>query len=318
MRKRIDVAEVGQTAEARALLDQLDDGKVISLGVLSGADLCALGATRHPVCWEALKGAWRRLDQKEREYLAETSTLGMVHRDLIKDQPPGRGVEALIVPASYKLSAELGILLGARKSPALIVATHHESRTPAITYFQPQGASAIVEEIPERADNGAPGTPGSPLGVIFSYRLLTPAVAAGELARWAMKPIPVARYQPKPPRLICFFGRTDGDSPTSYQLTIHANGEKAHVDGPDLSADLDSRELTVLMTDVMTKWAPRRGRGSSDRSRCATSLPRASGRLPASGEWARWRRRRRREHPTGLSATPPTPNEVCRRRHRHR
>jgi hypothetical protein len=255
MRRRIDMAGIGSTAEARALLDQLDDGKVISLGVLSGAELCALGATSHPVCWEALKNAWRRLDQRERDHLGESGLLGMVRRDLIKDHPPGRGVEALIIPASCKLSAELGILLGARTSPALIIATHHESRTPAITYFQPQGASAIVEEIPERADTSAPGTARSPLGVIFSYRLLAPAAAAGELARWAVKPVPAARYQPKPPRLICFFGRIDGENPTSYQLTIHPNGEKAHVDGPGISADLGCRELTRLMTDVMTNQA---------------------------------------------------------------
>lgn len=36
---------------------------------------------------------------------------------------------------------------------------------------------AIVEEIPDRADNGFPGAPPSPLDVIFSYRLLTPAFA---------------------------------------------------------------------------------------------------------------------------------------------
>ena len=54
-------------------------------------------------------------------------------------------------------------------------------------------------------DNGVSGTPRSPLNVIFGYRLLTPAFAARELARWAMKPIPVDRYQPKAPRLICFF-----------------------------------------------------------------------------------------------------------------
>jgi hypothetical protein len=40
MRTRIDVAAAGQTAEGRALLDRLDDSGVISLGVLSGADLC--------------------------------------------------------------------------------------------------------------------------------------------------------------------------------------------------------------------------------------------------------------------------------------
>ena len=252
MKTCIDVAAAGQTAEARALLDRLDDSQVISLGVLSGADLCMLGAVGHPVCWEALRRAWRGLDQKEREHLAESSTLGLLHRDLIKDQPPGRGVEALIFPACYQLSAELGILLGARTSPARIIATHHESRTPAITYFQPQGASAIVEEIPERVDNGAPGSPRSPLSVIFSYRLLTPAFAAGELARWAMKPVPVARYQPKPPRLICFSGCGDGDSPRSYQLNIHADGGKVRVDGPDISGDLGSYELTRLITDVLT------------------------------------------------------------------
>ena len=252
MRTRIDVAAAGQTAGARALLDQLDDTAVISLGVLSGADLCTLGAIGHPVCWEPLKGAWGRLDEKDRERLAESSTLGLLHRDLIKDQPPGRGVEALIFPACYQMSAELGILLGARTCPARIIATHHESRTPAITYFQPRGVSAIVEEIPERVENGAPASPLSPLGVIFSYRLLTPAFAAGELARWAMKAIPVARYQPKPPRLICFFGCGEGDSPRSYQLNIHAAGEKVHVDGPDISGDLGSYEITRLITDVMT------------------------------------------------------------------
>jgi hypothetical protein len=183
--------------------------------------------------------------------VAETSTLGLLRRDLIKDQPPGRGVEALIVPACYTVSAELGILLAARASPALIIATHHESRVPAITYFQPQGACAIVEEIPERAGSG---TPGSPLGVIFSYRLLTPAFAAGELARWALKPISVGRYQPKPPRLICFFGGDEGGSSSAYQLNIHADGTRAHVDGSDISAELGSLELTSLMTDVVATW----------------------------------------------------------------
>jgi hypothetical protein len=234
------------------LLDRLDESEVISLGVLSGADLCALGATEHPVCWEALKGAWGRLDEREREQLGEASALGMLRRGLVEDLPTGRGVEALIGSASYQPSAELGFLLGARQSPALIIATHHESRTPAITYFQPQGVSAIVEEIPERVDSGMSGALRSPLNVIFGYRLLTPGFAARELARWAMKPIPVARYQPRAPRLICFF--SCGVSPASYQLAIHAGGEKVHVDGPDITAELGGDEVTSLMSDVMDKW----------------------------------------------------------------
>lgn len=254
MGKRVDVGRVGHTAEARALLDRLDDSEVISLGVLSGAELCALGATWHPVCWEALRGAWCRLDEREREHLTETSAVGLLHRELVKDPPAGSGVEALIESAPYEPSAELGILLSARQSPALIIATHHESRTPAINYFQPQGFGAFVEEIPERVDNGLQGTPRSPLNVIFGYRLLTPVFAASELARWAIKPIQVGRYQPKPPRLICFFSCGEGASPASYQLTIHAGGEKAHVDGPDISAELDGAELTSLMAEVTSKW----------------------------------------------------------------
>lgn len=263
MRTRIDVAAAGQTAQGRALLGRLDDSGVISLGVLSGAELCTLGAIGHPVCWEGLRSAWEGLDEKEREQLAESSALGLLHRDLIKEQPPGRGVAALIFPACHQLSAELGIVLGARACPGRIIATHHESRTPAITYFQIRGASAMVEEIPERVYSGAPTSAGSPLGVIFSYRLLTAAFAAGELARWAMKPIPLVRYQPRPPRLICFFGCGEGDSPSSYQLNVQADGEKAHVDGPGISGDFGSDELTRLMADVVAATEDSRAGGDA-------------------------------------------------------
>jgi hypothetical protein len=191
----------------------------------------------------------------EREQLADTSTRAMFRRGLVKDQPPGRGVEALFFPPCFMLSAELGILLGARNSPALIIATHHESRTPAVTYFQLRGTTAVVEEVPDRADNGVVGATRSPLDVIFSYRLLTRAFAVGELTRWALKPVSLARYQPIPPRLICFFGRTEGDSPASCRLTIYGNGERAHVYGPGISADLGRQELTRFMTDLLTEWA---------------------------------------------------------------
>ncbi|MCW2891348.1 MAG: hypothetical protein JWO75_837, partial [Actinomycetia bacterium] len=103
-------------------------------------------------------------------------------------------------------------------------------------------------------DGSDPGSPRSLLDVTFSYRLSTQAFAAAELARWALKPITAARYQPKPPRLICFFGRTEGGRQASYQLTIHRNGKKAHIDGPDISADFTNHQLTRFLTDVVTKW----------------------------------------------------------------
>jgi hypothetical protein len=253
MGMHIDTDDVASAAGTRALLDQLDDRKMLSLGVLSGAELCMLGGAEHPVCWEALKDAWQQLDPAGRQQLAETGTARLLHRGLIEEQPAGRGVRALFFPACYKPSAELAILLSARESPASVIATHHESRSPGVVYFHRQGT--IVEEIPERAGNGTAGAARSALDVIFSYRLLTLAFAAEELARWALKPVRAARHQPAPPRLICFSGGAESDSPQSYQLAMHGNGQQAHVEGPDVSAKLDRQVLTRFMTDLVIKWA---------------------------------------------------------------
>jgi hypothetical protein len=249
----IDTTDIHHTQPTSALLATLDDSTFVSLGVLFGTDLCVLGGASHPACWEPLRTAWRQLDQRERERLTEASTQALRDRNLLIEQRPGSGIEALVIPA-YKTSDKLRVLLSARESPAFMIATHHESRTPEVSYFQPWGTSAIVQEISERTD-AAPESTRSPLDVMFSYRLSTQAFAARELARWAFKPVPATRYQPKPPRLICFFGRTEGGRQVSYQLTIHRNSRKAHINGPDISADFSSQQLTRFLTDVITKWA---------------------------------------------------------------
>ena len=252
MGPHIDTADLALTPATRAMLDTLDDTTFISLGVLFGTDLCVLGGTTHKTCWEPLKTAWNDLDQHNRDQIAEASTQAMCDRDLLISSPNGRGLEGLIIPSDYKPSPKLRLLLSARESPAFMIATHYELRTPAVTYFQPKGTSAIVQEIPERTSNTEAR---SPLETMFSYRLSTQAFAAAELARWAIKPINVPRYKPKPPRLISFFGQTEGGRAVSYQLTIHRSGRKAHIDAPDISADFSSLQLTRFMTDVVSKWA---------------------------------------------------------------
>jgi hypothetical protein len=256
MGPHIDTAAFVPTPAIRALLDTLDDTTFISLGVLFGADLCVLGGTTHKTCWEPLKTAWKDLDQYKRDQITEASTQAMCDRDLLISSPNGRGLEALIIPTDYRLSPKLRLLLSARESPAFMIATHHELRTPAVTYFQPKGTSAIVQEIPERTSSTEAR---NSLDTMFSYRLSTQAFAAAELARWALKPINVPRYKPKPPRLISFFGRAEGGRSVSYQLTIHRSGRKAHIDAPDISADFSSQQLTRFMTDVVTKWAHSHG-----------------------------------------------------------
>lgn len=247
----IDTCDTTFTAETRAMLNGLDDTALVSLGVLFGVELCVLGGTEHPACWEALGRAWRQLSPEEQGQLTEACTQSMLCRGLITRQEPGRGVKALVIQACYKLSPQLRLLLNARKSPAFMIATRHESRSPAIAYFRLQGTSAIVQEIPERMDGTCPGQPESPLDVMFSYRLSTPALAAAELARWALKPVP---DQPQPPCVISFFGRDEGGC---SQLTVHRNGEhseKAHLTAPDLSADLSQEQLASFLANAIATW----------------------------------------------------------------
>ena len=84
MSLRINTTDVGHTAECRALLDSLDDSTFVSLGVLFGTDLCVLGGTGHPTCWEALKSAWHQLDQKKREQLARPVGNGSVQGGVLR------------------------------------------------------------------------------------------------------------------------------------------------------------------------------------------------------------------------------------------
>jgi hypothetical protein len=247
---RIDTTGTDYTAPARRLLGILDDSSYYSLGVVFGADLCVLGGTRHPSCWEPLKTAWHQLDERERERVSQSRLQSMLARGLIAALPSGPDSSVRYVPGD-----DLRILLAARESPAFTIATHHEPRTPDVTYFQPSGTSAIVQEIPERAGRHWPRPPRSPLDVIFSYRFSSQAFAARELARWALKPVPAARSRPKPPRLICFSGRTEAGRHASYQLAVHRNGKKAHVDAPGISADFTHRELAGFLTDTVTSWA---------------------------------------------------------------
>lgn len=250
MEIRIDTTDTDYTAPARVLLGILDDSSYYSLGVVFGADLCVLGGTKHPSCWEPLKNAWHQLDEPERERISASRVQTMLNRGLIAALPSDPDSHP-----RYVLSDDLRILLAAREFPAFTIVTHHEPRTPDVTYFQPSGTSAIVQEIPERAGRHWPRPPRSPLEVIFSYRFSNQAFAARELARWALKPVPADRARPKPPRLICFSGRTEADSHASYQIAVHRNGKKAHVDAPGMSADFTHHELAGFLTDTVSRWA---------------------------------------------------------------
>jgi hypothetical protein len=125
---RIDTTDIDYTAPASRLLGILDDSGYYSLGVLFGADLCVLGGTKHPSCWEPLKDAWHQLDEYERERVSASRVQSMLDRGLIAALPSGSGNSA-----RYVLGDDPRMLLAAREFPAFTIVTHHEPRTPAVT-----------------------------------------------------------------------------------------------------------------------------------------------------------------------------------------
>ena len=90
--------------------------------------------------------------------------------------------------------------------------------------------SSISRRLPNR--NPRP-TRYSPIGIHTSqqvWKKRSAARAVSAVRAWALKPVPATRSRPKPPRLICFSGRTEAGRHASYQLAVHRNGKKAHVD----------------------------------------------------------------------------------------
>jgi hypothetical protein len=90
MHPNIDLTNTTPTPESRALLHSLDDTTFHSLGVLFGSDLCVLGATSHPTCWQPLKTAWHQLNQREQEHRTVISTQALSDRDLLIPRPSAR------------------------------------------------------------------------------------------------------------------------------------------------------------------------------------------------------------------------------------
>lgn len=83
--------------------------------------------------------------------------------------------------------------------------------------------------------------------------------------------------RPKPPRLICFSARTEAGRHASYQLAVHRNGKKAHVDAPGISADFTHRELAGFLTDTVTSWAGARRSLAARAASAVSSEPRPEG-----------------------------------------
>jgi hypothetical protein len=261
---RIDTANAGCTTGADALLAGIGPDGATGLGVLSGADLCLLGATGYPVCSGALRSAWWELGRRGRAQLSDINTLLMLRRGLIKDLPAGPGSAALTVEASHPMSAELSVLLGARQSSAFICATQEGSPAPAFTYFPTGGAhrrvfgpGALVKESPEFTGDDTWQAGASPLAVNSSYRLLSQALAAEELARWAFEPAGAGGGQPHPARSICFFEDQKSNCRDSYDLVIHCRGAQAHlsIDRLGVSADVDHEGLTSYLGELVAQWS---------------------------------------------------------------
>ena len=99
-------------AEAVTALIQRAQAEDLGLAALAGAELCVLGGPRHAAFPEAMTSAWLQLADEDRQSLTRSATARLLAKGLLLDEPDSGDAE-------YPLSPELGIILAARRQPAL-------------------------------------------------------------------------------------------------------------------------------------------------------------------------------------------------------
>jgi hypothetical protein len=141
------------------------------------------------------------------------------------------------LPACYQLRAELGILLDAVGARRGSFATHYSSRTRAITYFQLRAPAPLLRRSPNGRRTGTRVGPES-AGCHLQLSTACPGPRCGRARAMGDEAHSCGPLPAEAAALICFFGCGEGFGSRSYQLNIHADGEKLHVDGPGVSGDL--------------------------------------------------------------------------------
>lgn len=253
-----DAAAAARTAAARQLLDRLGDKGFADLTVLAGADLCVLGGPKHPLFWEPLARAWLEQGPRDLERLMQSRTASLVDRGLLEHAGD---------PGTYSLDPRLGIALAARCRPTFIITVHYTPAVPPLNLFALGDEAVPVRGIVVESPGGNPAAPdeppaGGPLGVLFTYLLVTAENAAEFLASWTIRPAPAKRpFRGQPARMVSLFRPSGDPGSAGCHLAVRGDGTTARVDSPDgtagdLAGEYGVAGLRAIGLELMARGTP--------------------------------------------------------------
>lgn len=261
----------------------------VELVVLTGMELCVLGAPKQVLCEEKLAAAWLGQSQRRRSKAIRLTTQSLVKRGLLLAERPADSAQGPDSPHtadlpdsldaftdspgddSYALDPALGLVLAARSKPGFVVVTSLgsvEARTPRMYALgdEEQQVRAVVAELPEALPPGAfPHLAAmGPLGRLHRYVLLSRDSAADWLADWADQPGSGTLKAPdgRPPaRLVSVYRHDEGRDFLGFTTAFRHDGGRAQllVDGAEdggVAGTYDRDGVRGIMSDLLVLGRP--------------------------------------------------------------
>jgi hypothetical protein len=238
-----------EPAEAvQRLIDASAEG-AMTLTVLSGLDLCVLGATGQSLFDTAVAVAWGAQSDHARAEVQSDMMDGLAGRELLF--PAGE-------PGSYTMAPELSIVMAARADPTFALATAIEGTDiRSVKMFglgdENRPLQAVVVESPMSAPKGNYKNVGriGPLGWFYRYMLASPADAADMLVRWTTLDLPRGRKG----RVITTFRHPPGSGLSGDVVTMRGKSRITKLLRNGI--ELDVAELPEVVGGMITAAAAR-------------------------------------------------------------
>lgn len=264
-----------RTEAARHLLARAAH-EPVELVVLTGMDLCVLGAPKQVLCEEKLAAAWLGQSARRRRKAMELTTESLARRGLLRargSRPQDAGAEPDTETGTgtdtYAMDPALGLVLAARSRPGFVVVTAlgtAEARTPRMYALGDESgaldtAPVVVVELPESAPpgHGAGLARMGVLGRLYRYVLVARDTAADWLAEWADQPAPEsarAKDGHLPARLVSAYRHDEGRDFRGFTVAFRHDGTRAHLlrdgaeDGDAVGA-YDREDVRGIMRDLL-------------------------------------------------------------------
>lgn len=268
----------GQRTEAARDLLARAAHEPVELVVLTGMDLCVLGAPKQVLCEEKLAAAWLGQSARRRRKAMELTTESLARRGLLRAQgsrpqdagtEPDTDTDTDTHTDTYAMDPALGLVLAARSRPGFVVVTAlgtAEARTPRMYALGDETgaldtAPVVVVELPESAPpgHGAGLARMGVLGRLYRYVLVARDTAADWLAEWADQPAPEsvrAKDGHVPARLVSAYRHDEGRDFRGFTVAFRHDGTRAHLlrdgaeDGDAVGA-YDREGVRGIMRDLL-------------------------------------------------------------------